>query len=135
VLGPTLHYECGNADCTTAGSSIYVPYLRVGLGAQGWWNKASTGNTNSSCQFFDEDVEHNRDFYLPIYDNWIDPGNNSRFHLARIGKFRINDDDIDCQPSSDEYIDGTFEGFVDLVTGGQHGDLRATSNHTVFLDN
>jgi hypothetical protein len=137
VLGPTLHYGCKDADCTAPDDTpTYVPYLRVGVGSMGWWLGASSGNTTSTCTFFQDRVEHDRNFYIPIFDDWVGSGmSDSRYHLARVGIFHITDDDIACNPSSREYIDGTFEGYVDYVSGGQHGDIRHSPVHTVFLDN
>jgi hypothetical protein len=137
VLGPTLHYGCDDADCSEPSDpEIYVPYLRVGVGTLGWWNRSSSGNTTTSCKYFQDEVEHDRNFYIPIYDGWTGSGmSDSRYHLARIGIFHITDDDITCNPSSTEYIDGTFQGYEDYVSGGQHGDIRHSPVHTVFMDN
>src|SRR5262249_5205378 len=65
--GPVEHYQCADhPDCTSPGALIRVPYLKWGLGDEGWWLNGSTGTKNSDCQDLVADVQENQEYYIPI---------------------------------------------------------------------
>ncbi|HET9495118.1 MAG TPA: Tad domain-containing protein [Chloroflexia bacterium] len=126
-----------------------------------WWILGSTGTTNSTCQYF-EDITPlmlNREYLVPIFeaDNIADSGGNTKFHLLALGWFRITDVDIVCHPNqpppnpgpppgpgtptptpyvpqeSHWSIMGEFLRQYSATGSGGHGDIRHTSNPTVFL--
>jgi hypothetical protein len=163
--GPTLMYQCLNPsidpncsqpDLTTP---LYVPYVKYGIGTDGWWLKASSGATRSSCDDLAGYVLTNQHYMVPMFDYVsADTGNNTLYHLIAIAKFQLVDSNIDCHynvptptpvpsatpcsgsgcPGSGStehwHIEGVLEGFYSTGTG-RHGDLRHTSARIVFLDN
>ena len=149
AAGPTAHYECADMpDCTAPASNVTnVPFLKWGdtaLGdpVPGWWLEGQPGTSMSNCHDLATLVNgtDGREFVVPIFDYWITAGgNNSRFHLARLAKFRITSANVDCHPSHGDnehwYIHGTYESFFIGGATGRHGDVRHTSAQTVFLDN
>lgn len=143
--GPTLHYMCGDPACSTPGTAIQVPYLKFGVGSDGWWLGGSTGTTNSNCQDLANIVNdtEGKHFMVPIFDNWLGTGTGTYFHLLAIGRFWIDPaSNVDCHVNdpgglSHEHwhIQGTFESLYTAGATGRHGDLRHTSERVVFLDN
>jgi hypothetical protein len=146
AVGPTKHYLCDtHPDCLNpdpSGAYMFSPDVRWGIGDLGYWLGGQSGQGNARCQDLQQLVNQigGRIFYVPIFDNWNDSGGTgTRFHLAMVARFWLNDAAVDCHPVQGQqqhwYIRGQFLSFyMTGVTGGP-GDLRRTSGHTVFLDN
>lgn len=143
AAGPTQHFMCADhPDCTApVDTPIWVPYLKWGIGDQGWWLAGQTGTRNSNCQDMQRIVGEveGQTFKIPIFDQWIDgSASTARFHLAMIGNFRITDATVNCHPNQGDAhwsVNGIFQSYFIPGGTGRHGDLRHTSSWTVFLDN
>jgi hypothetical protein len=125
-----------------------------------WWISGSTGTTNSTCQEFQDiaPMMLNREYLVPMFDpDTISSGQNTKFHLLAFGWFRITAADIQChrndpppapgptpgpgtptptpQPPFDPHwaIRGEYLSRYTATASGGNGDIRHTSNPTVFL--
>jgi hypothetical protein len=65
-------------------------------------------------------------------------GNNTKFHIIGLARFLILDSDIDCNNGGNEEehwaVRGTYLSKISTGGVGRHGDVRHTSNPTVFLE-
>lgn len=126
-----------------------------------WWIAGSTGTTNSTCQFFEDitPIMLNREYVVPVFqeDNIGGNGQNTLFHLMALAWFRITETDIECHPQQPPpnpgpppgpgtptptpvptveahwSIIGEYLSMYSATGSGGHGDIRHTSNPTVFL--
>ena len=96
-----------------------MPYLKYGVGTAGWWVGGSTGSVRSSCDDLADLVNgtDGMEFNVPIIDMRTDSGMGTRFHLLSIGRFLIENVDIECHihgNNDDEHahwhIDGIYKG-------------------------
>ena len=155
-MGPTMYWQ-GPSD------ALGGPFEKAALEwpsapDEWWWIAGSTGTTNSTCQFF-EDITPmmlNREYLIPMFDpDVVGSGQNTKFHLLGFGWFRITEADVQCHPNqpnpgpppgpntptptpapNDEAhwrIKGEYLSRFTATSSGGHGDVRHTSNPTVFL--
>jgi hypothetical protein len=158
-MGPTMYWQ-GQTD--ELRGEYYRPALEWPTPPNDWWWIAgSSGTTNSTCQFF-EDITPlmlNREYLVPIFEanNISGSGQNTKFHLVELGWFRITEVDIECHPDQQPpppgpapgpgtptptpvppaeahwSIIGEFLRHYSATSSGGNGDIRHTSNPTVFL--
>ncbi len=97
--------------------------------------------TNSTCQVF-EDMQgdiRGHEYLIPVFDRSNGQGgNNTKFHLIDLARFRITDTDIYCHPRLGENahwsIIGEYVQRYSSGSSGGHGDIRHSSNPVVFVE-
>jgi hypothetical protein len=157
-MGPTMYWQGQSDDLR---GEYYRPALEWPTPPDDWWwISGSTGTTNSTCQFFEDitPIMLNREYLIPMFDpNIAGSGQNTKFHLLALGWFKITEVDIECHPQQPPpnpgpppgpgtptptpvpqvephwSILGEFLRHYTATGSGGHGDIRHTSNPTVFL--
>jgi hypothetical protein len=122
--------------------------LRAGTGSAGWWIGGSLGSSVSNCNDLAnlvDNLEIGRQYLVPIVDSYTSGvGVDAKFHLRQLEWFSITRAEVDCHVPDDPLNPAAGEHQVWLVVGqflyhysagapGRHGDLRHTSERTVFL--
>ena len=135
--GPTMYWTGINEPLA---GPFYQRTVQWPPDPNGWWLAGSSGTTNSTCQFFEDMIDEirGREFLIPVFDRSNGQGgDNTKFHLIGLAWFRITDMDIYCHPRLGEEAHWSIQGeFLQKYSAGSgiHGDVRRTSNPTVFLE-
>jgi len=136
--GSATPYEVENPVLTGPYESEFLEWP---ADPDGWWVAGSSGTTMSTCQFFQEFAARtlNDEYYVPVFDrNNGQGGNNTKFHLIGLARFRILDEDIRCNNEGGDgehwAVRGTYLSRISTGGVGRHGDVRHTSNPVVFLE-
>jgi hypothetical protein len=106
--------------------------VRFGAGLNGWWLNGNSGDINSGCQHLQ--AADAQEWIVPMFDSWTGTGQNTFFHLYRMGKFLLHTGIIQCGGNASFDIQGIFEQEYMPGSSGWHGDLRHNSLHLIFID-